>query len=184
MIKSEATDPLLLAVAMAMVDNPRASLLELAKTVGVSKATLYRMCPTRDNIIERLFSESVRQFDLVIAAAELDTAPVSQAFRALIEGHLNHKELFVFVSNTWEPQLLEASAQGHRWVEYEAIFDRFFLRGQQEGFFRIDISAAALSELMIGMLSALMNAERSGRIARKDMLDTMEKMFLRGAQRQ
>ena len=66
---------------------------------------------------------------------------------------------------------------------YEMIFDKFFLRGQQEGFFRIDISAAALSELMIGMLSALMNAERSGRIARKDMLDTMEKMFLTGAQR-
>jgi TetR/AcrR family transcriptional regulator, mexCD-oprJ operon repressor len=36
---------------------------------------------------------------------------------------------------------------------------------------------------MIGMLSALVNSERSGRIARKDMLDTMEKMFLTGAQR-
>lgn len=183
MIKSEATDPLLLAVAMAMVDNPRASLQELAKAVGVSKATLYRMCPTRDKITERLFSESVRQFDLAIAAAELETAPIPQAFRALIEGHLRHKELFVFVSNTWEPQLLEASDTEHRWAEYEAIFDQFFLRGQQEGFFRVDIGAAALSELMIGMLSALVNSERSGRIARKDMLDTMEKMFLTGAKR-
>ncbi len=183
MTKIEATDPLLLAVALAMVDNPRASLQELAKAVGVSKATLYRMCPTRDNIIARLFAEAVDQFDVAIAAAELETAPVLQAFRSLIEGHLQHKELFVFVSNTWDPQLLESMDSGHRWVEFEAIFDKFFLRGQQEGVFRIDISAAALSELMIGMLSALVNSERSGRIARKDMLDTMEKMFLTGAQR-
>lgn len=183
MTKIEATDPLLLAVALAMVDNPRASLQELAKAVGVSKATLYRMCPTRDNIIARLFSEAVDQFDVAIAAAELETAPVLQAFRALIEGHLQHKELFVFVSNTWDPQLLESMDSGHRWLEFEAIFDKFFLRGQEEGVFRIDISAAALSELMIGMLSALVNSERSGRIARKDMLDTMEKMFLTGAQR-
>ena len=38
----------LAALALAMVDHPRATLQELAKAIGVSKATLYRFCRTRD----------------------------------------------------------------------------------------------------------------------------------------
>ena len=36
-------EKLLVALAIAMVDQPRATLQELAKAVGVSKATLYRL---------------------------------------------------------------------------------------------------------------------------------------------
>ncbi len=37
------------ALALALVTQPRASLQDLAKAIGVSKATLYRFCRTLNN---------------------------------------------------------------------------------------------------------------------------------------
>lgn len=39
---------LIKALAVAIVDRPRATLKELAEAAGVSKATLHRFCGTRD----------------------------------------------------------------------------------------------------------------------------------------
>ena len=44
------------ALALALVTQPRASLQELAKAIGVSKATLYRFCRTREQLVARLIA--------------------------------------------------------------------------------------------------------------------------------
>ena len=51
-------DKMMAALARALVDRPRASLQEVAAAVGVSKATLYRLCRTRGQLIERLVDAS------------------------------------------------------------------------------------------------------------------------------
>ena len=50
-------------LALALVNHPRATLQELAKAIGISKATLYRFCPTRDLLIKRLLEQSLRTLD-------------------------------------------------------------------------------------------------------------------------
>ncbi len=45
---------LIKALAVAIVDHPRATLKELAEAAGVSKATLHRFCGTRDNLVQML----------------------------------------------------------------------------------------------------------------------------------
>lgn len=69
------------ALALAMVDRPRATLQELAKAVGVSKATLYRFCRTREQLIERLMNHSAEVFTQVIRDSQLDSSPPLEALK-------------------------------------------------------------------------------------------------------
>lgn len=179
----QATEPLLLALALALVDQPRASLQQLATAVGVSKATLYRFCPTRDALVDRLFSESARQFSYAFAKADLLHSPVRQGFRALVEAHMQHKELFIFLIYHWRPEFLAASNSDSPWLGFQRQLDQFFLRAQQQGELRIDVSAAAMSEMFMGMLLSLIDAERMGRVARTELLHSMEQLFFQGANR-
>ena len=56
---------LLIALSLAMVDQPRATLQELARAVGVSKATLYRFCQTRDQLVTRLMTHGAQVLSLI-----------------------------------------------------------------------------------------------------------------------
>ena len=96
---------LLIALAQAMVDQPRATLQELAKAVGVSKATLYRFCQTRDQLVTRLMTHSAQVMKQTLADSRLDAAPTREALRNLIEQHLAHKELTVFLMYNWKPDM-------------------------------------------------------------------------------
>lgn len=181
MVNTTSTEPLLQAVALALVDQPRASLQELAKAIGVSKATLYRFCPTRELLLQRLYDESVCQFGHATTQAQLETGSFRESFRLLVEGHMKHKELFVFLIYNWRPELLEPNNPQSAWLEIQRKIDNFFLRGQKEGLLRVDISATAMSEMFMGMLLSLVDAERMGRVARADVVSNLEALFFDGA---
>jgi TetR/AcrR family transcriptional repressor of mexCD-oprJ operon len=170
----------LAALALAMVDHPRATLQELAKAIGVSKATLYRFCKTREQLIERLFDHSASRLRRSIDEAELESGPAVPALRRLIQGQLVHKELTAFLTYYWKPDSMQDPRGVETWTAFDAAVDAFFLRGQQEGAFRIDISAAALTETLFSMVIGLLDAERRGRVARAAVPDMVEQVFLRG----
>jgi len=168
---------ILASLALALVDRPRASLQELARAIGVSKATLYRFCRTREQLIERLMSHSTQVLSEAIATAELDTAPVLEAFRRLNANNLEHRELTSFLTYYWKDASKDPGAEAN----WDVTLDAFFLRGQREGVFRIDITAAALTEIWVAMLIGLVDAERRGRIARTGLAAMLERAFLQGA---
>ena len=47
------------------------TLQELARAIGISKATLYRFCPTRDQLIDRLIGHAADTLSRALRAAEL-----------------------------------------------------------------------------------------------------------------
>lgn len=168
---------ILVALALALVDQPRASLQELARSIGTSKATLYRYCRTRQALIDRLATQSGHVLTQAIAAAELDTAPPLEALRTLIERHLEHRELTIFLKYYWKDATTDVCVD----CEWDKALDTFFLRGQEAGAFRIDISAPALTEIFVNLLIGLFDAERRGRVARIGLADLIESAFLIGA---
>ncbi|WP_161866660.1 MULTISPECIES: TetR/AcrR family transcriptional regulator [Pseudomonas] len=174
-------EKLLKALAVALVDRPRATLKELAEAAGVSKATLHRFCGTRDALIERLMNHSQVVLSQVIEEADLGGAEVGQALRSLIENHLRHRELLVFMIFQYRPDSLDPDKDGARWVAYIDAVDSFFLRGQQEGYFRIDITAELLTELFVSLIYGVVDAERRGRAASARSLSVLEQFFLKGA---
>lgn len=171
---------LLVALALAMVDQPRATLQELAKAGGVSKATLYRFCKTRDQLVLRLMTHCAHVMKQALADSQLDTAPPRAALRSLIEQHLAHKELTAFLIYNWKPDTELEPDIMNSWSGYQETLDAFFLRGQREGVFRVDITAAALSELLIAVITSMVDAERRGRIARMGIAQVAEQMMLHG----
>lgn len=175
------TDSLLLQLAVALVNQPRANLQELAKAVGVSKATLYRFCPTREEIIERLLDEATLTITRSLESCNLEHAPVEDAFKALIASVLDSKELTQFLIYHFRPEFLLESNPDRRWLDIQRVSDKFFLRCQQEGLLRIDISAAALNEIFFGIACSLVEAEHRGRVPRSGMAELIEQMFLQGA---
>lgn len=173
-------DQLLRATASALVDKPFASLQELAKSTGVSEAILCGFFSDRDNLIALLYSGSLEQLDETIAEAHLETGSIGESLKSLTEGLLRNKEFLIFLTHRFELDEEVLRTQKVSWQEFQTKIDRFFLRGKFEGSLRNDVSAAAMSEVFIGMLLALINSARVGRIAESEILCSMETMFLKG----
>lgn len=168
----------LVALAQALVDQPRANLQELAKAIGVSKATLYRFCRTREQLIERLVKYATGKIGEAIETSELNTTPPLEALRRLTIKKLEHRELTAFLIHYWRPDPTSDPCPDASW---DVALDTFFLRGQQQGVFRIDIAAPALTEIWVSMMLGLVDAERRGRIARAGLASMVERAFLHGA---
>lgn len=177
-----ADEKLLKALAAAMVARPRGTLKDIAVAAGVSKATLHRFCGTREHLIERLMGYGSQVLNQVIDHARLDSAPPREALRRLIQGHLTHRELLTFLAFQWRPDSMDEAVGGGRWMPYCDALDAFFLRGQREGVFRLDIAAPALSEIFAALIFGLVDAERRGRVAWASTPAMLETAFLEGAQ--
>jgi TetR/AcrR family transcriptional repressor of mexCD-oprJ operon len=172
---------LLKALAVAIVDRPRATLKDLAESAGVSKATLHRFCGTRDNLVEMLETHGETVLNQIVTAADLEQSEPLDALRRLIGGHLTHREVLAFLMFQYRPDFLTPEGGGERWQSYVRALDAFFLNGQQKGVFRIDITAAVFTELFITMICSMVDAERRGRAASANSASVLEQMFLHGA---
>lgn len=170
-------DKLLDSLALAMVKQPKASMDELARAVSIGRMTLYRFCPTRDELIERLFQYGIRTISKDLDDAKLDTAPPLEALRFMTQGSLKHWEITLFMTRYWKPTHDCPPPD----LDWDAKMDAFFLRGQQEGVFRIDIPAPSLSEIWVALFVGLVDAEYRGRIARQALPNLLEHAFLHGA---
>lgn len=167
------------ALALALTNHPRASLQELAKAIGISKATLYRFSRTREELVTRLLAHSMKAMSAAMALAKLQEDDPLQALRRLTALHLEQREFMGFLTFYWK-EVDAATVQ--ECTNWDALLDAFFLRGQQEGVFRIDFSAAALAEIWISTLLGLADAERRGRVARAELPSLVERAFLQGSQ--
>ncbi|UCJ14744.1 transcriptional regulator [Pseudomonas sp. MM211] len=181
MLRPAAEEKLLKALAVAIVEHPRGTFKEIAQAAGVSKATLNRFCGTRDNLIEMLFDYGSVVMNQLIADADLQHAPPQEALQRLVDGHLAHRELLVFLIFQWRPDSLDECGEDARWLPYTNALDQFFLRGQRENVFRIDIGAPVLTELFASLLFGLVDGERRGRVARAGMGSSLMQFFMQGA---
>lgn len=169
--------PLMPALALALVSQPRASLQELARAAGVSKATLYRCAHTREQLFEQVVVHALRVLDDSVRDADLRGRPLRQALNRLTDNVLVHRELTLFLLHYWRSSSVSLQFQ----ASWEREFDAFFLRGQKEGVFRVDIPAPALTEIYASTLTGLIDAEHRGRVARVGLAGLVEAIFLGGA---
>lgn len=172
---------LLAALALALVEKPRGTLQELAKAIGVSKATLYRFCRTREQLIERLLEHSTRAMYDSMDEVKLEEGEPGEALRRLIQSSLAHRELTAFLIYFWRPDTPHDGEGEVGWEVFLTKMDAFFLRGQRAGAFRIDVSAATLTETFGAVFCGMVDAERQGRVARAGLAAVVESLFLRGA---
>ena len=174
--KNENLIPIL---ALAILKNPNSSLVELAKIVGIGRTTLYRFCKTREELLERLFDYGIKKIYEILETSELATASPLKALNNMAHITLQNKEITVFMARNWRPLYAGPSPEK---LDWNAKLDAFFLRGQKEGIFRIDLPASALSEMWVSLVIGLVDAEWHGRIAKAELANLLLCSFLQGGQ--
>lgn len=181
MTQNAPNDRLLRALATAFVEHPRATLKDLAEAAGTSKATLHRLCGTRENLVKMLDDHGLAALNQVIRDSDLEQAEPRAALKRLIHGHLTHREMLIFMMFQYRPDSFDQGCGGENWRPYVEALDAFFLRGQRAGLFRIDISAPVLTELFNALLYGIVDAERRGRAASASSAAVFEEFFLHGS---
>ncbi|MET0017803.1 winged helix-turn-helix transcriptional regulator [Oscillibacter sp.] len=166
-------DKLLKLLAVAVVENPRSTIKELAESVGISKATLHRFCGTRENLGIMLAQKAEEALNNIISTAEKDFDDYKDGMSQLIRAHLDNQEL---LRMTCSPQ----SSIEDDWSPYLKAIDTFFLKAQKQGAFRIDFSAQVLSELFVSSICGMIDAQRRSRVASSGLPETFEDFFLHG----
>lgn len=167
-------DELLKKIAIAMVENPRYTIKELAKASGISNATLHRFCGTRENLENILLERAESTIAFIIAAAEKEYDDYSLGLRELTKAHYKEHEFLQVLF------ALQSSCSREKYIPYLKAMDNFFLKGQKQGAFRIDLNVSFLTTAFTSSIYGVINAERQGRIAKVGMEESFENFFLFG----
>lgn len=148
-------------LAIALTEKPRSTIQELAIASGISKATLYRFCKTRENLDKILLKKASDTVNFIIETAEKDYEDYIVGLKELIQAHFKEVEIFRWVC-TQPHSVIKDNCSPN----YFCALDKFFLNGQKKGVFRIDFSVNFLSNIFMSSICGLIDAERQGRIQR------------------
>ncbi|RGD57975.1 TetR/AcrR family transcriptional regulator [Kitasatospora xanthocidica] len=174
-------DTVLEAAVGVLSRRPTAHLDEIARAAGISRATLHRLFPGRDALIREVGLLGLRRFAAALDTAEVEEGDAEAALRRLVDASVPDAMLCAFLAG--ENQLYENDDINDLWEVQIARLHALFLRGQQQGVFRIELSAAWLSEAFFDLVAGVGWSIQDGRLAPRDAAFSLAELFLGGALR-
>ncbi|WP_424214648.1 TetR/AcrR family transcriptional regulator [Streptomyces sp. BI20] len=174
-------DRVLRDAAALLARKSTATMDEVAKAAGISRATLNRHFAGRDALIRALEDLAIRELEAALDASRTDEGPADEALRRLVAASQPSAQLLAFLVT--ENQLFEGDAVHAGWARMDTRIAELFKRGQAEGRFRIDLSPAWLTEALYGLIGAAAWAVQDGRVAGKDYQYMITELLLGGARR-
>lgn len=173
-------DHVLRSAAALLTRKSTATMDEVAKAAGISRATLHRQFAGRDALVRALEALGIAECEAALDAARLDEGPASDAVRRLVRAIEPAAALLAFLYS--ENQLFEGE-QNAGWTRIDDRIAALFRRGQAAGEFRIDLTPAWLTEALYGLLASGAWAVSEGRVAAKDFHYMIVELLLGGALR-
>ena len=174
-------DSVLLAAVGLLSRQPSASMDEIARAAGISRATLHRMFPGRDTLLHEVATLALDRMAAALDAAAIDEDDPVEAVRRLADVVIPEASVAAFL--TGESRLFEDTGISEAWERMDARVAALFLRGQQSGAFRVELPAAWLSEAFFDLLAGVGWAVQEGRLAPRDSTFALTELFLGGALR-
>jgi AcrR family transcriptional regulator len=174
-------DHVLRSAAALLTRKSTATMDEVARTAGISRATLHRQFAGRDALVRALEALGIAECEAALDAARLDDGTASDAVRRLVRELEPVAGLLAFLYS--ENQLFEGEQQNAGWTRIDDRVAALFRRGQSAGEFRIDLSAAWLTEALYGLLASGAWAVSEGRVAPRDFTHMIVELLLGGALR-
>ncbi|MEV6209753.1 helix-turn-helix domain-containing protein [Kitasatospora sp. NPDC051914] len=174
-------DSVLEAAVGVLSRRPTAHLDEIARAAGISRATLHRIFPGREALIREVGMLSLRKFSEACDTARIEEGPADTALRRLVDAVVPDAALCAFLAG--ENQLYDDPEINDLWETHDARVRALFLRGQQQGVFRIELSAGWLSEAFFDLVAGVGWAVQDGRLAPRDGAYSLTELFLGGALR-
>ncbi|RCG27662.1 TetR/AcrR family transcriptional regulator [Streptomyces diacarni] len=174
-------EELLSTAADVLTRRPTSSMDDIAKAARISRATLHRHFAGRDALIRALEQLGLARLDAALDAARVDEGDAAEAVRRVIAEAEPHAGFLGFLVT--ENQLFEPGEQDAGWTRIDARIGALFQRGQHEGAFRIDLTAAWLTEALYALVTAAAWAVQDGRVASRDAVRMTAELLLGGARR-
>ncbi|WP_256339628.1 MULTISPECIES: TetR/AcrR family transcriptional regulator [unclassified Streptomyces] len=174
-------DHVLRSAAALLTRKSTATMDEVAKAAGISRATLHRHFAGRDALVRALEALGIAECEAALDAARPDEGPAGEAVRRLVRAIEPSAALLAFLYT--ENQLFEGEGQNQGWARMDERLMALFRRGQESGEFRIDLTPAWLTEALYGLLASAAWAVCEGRVAPKDFTHSIVELLLGGARR-
>ncbi|MFF3502658.1 TetR/AcrR family transcriptional regulator [Streptomyces sp. NPDC003247] len=174
-------DHVLRSAAALLTRKATATMDEVAKAAGISRATLHRHFAGRDALVRALEALGIAECEAALDAARLDDGPARDAVSRLVRELEPAAGLLSFLYT--ESQLFEGEGQNEGWDRLDARIAALFRRGQQNGEFRIDLTPAWLTEALYGLIASGAWVVLSGKVAAKDFHHMITELLLGGALR-
>ncbi|MFJ4186737.1 TetR/AcrR family transcriptional regulator [Kitasatospora sp. NPDC089509] len=174
-------DTVLEAAVGVLSRRPGAHLDEIARAAHISRATLHRLFPGRDALIREVGLLGLRRFAAALDTAAIERDDAQTALRRLVDAAVPDAMLCAFLAG--ENQLYENDEINDLWEVQIERLHALFLRGQREGAFRVELSAAWLSEAFFDLVAGIGWAIQDGRLAPRDAAFSLAELFLGGALR-
>jgi AcrR family transcriptional regulator len=174
-------DHVLRSAAALLTHKATATLDEVARAAGISRATLHRHIAGRDALDRALEALGIEECEAALDAARLEDGPAADAVRRLVRELEPAAGLLSFLYT--ENQLFEGEEQNEGWARLDERISALFRRGQLSGEFRIDLTPAWLTEALFGLIASGAYVVLSGRVAPKDFHHMIAELMLGGALR-
>ncbi|WP_327313876.1 TetR/AcrR family transcriptional regulator [Streptomyces sp. NBC_01235] len=174
-------DHVLRSAAALLARKSTATMDEVAKAAGISRATLHRHFAGRDALVRALEALGIAECENALEAARLDEGPAGDAVRRLVGEIESAAGLLAFLYT--ENQLFEGEEQNQGWTRIDERICALFRRGQLDGEFRIDLTPAWLSEALFGLLASGAWMVQCGKGAPKDFQHMIVELLLGGVLR-
>lgn len=174
-------DEILARAADLLTRKPAASMDEIARAAGVSRATLHRQFAGREALVRALEERGLGLLTAVLDAARIDEGDAVDAVRRLIEEVQPVADFLAFLMT--ENQLFEPGVVNESWQHIDGRISALFQRGQEQGAFRIDLTAAWLTEALYALIGAAAWSVQDGRVASRDASRMATELLLGGARR-
>lgn len=174
-------EQVLRSAAALLTRKSTATMDEVARAAGISRATLHRQFAGRDALVRALEELGIRECEAALDRARLGEGRAEEALRRLIAETEQAAPLLALLVT--ENQLFEGEGQHAGWARLDARIAALFRRGQETGEFRIDLTPAWLTEALYGLIGSGAWAVQDGRVAAKDFSYMIAELLLGGARR-
>ncbi|MFH8491419.1 TetR/AcrR family transcriptional regulator [Streptomyces longisporoflavus] len=174
-------DQVLRSAAALLTRKGSATMDEVARAAGISRATLHRHFAGRDALVRALEELGIQECETALEAARLGEDSAEEALRRLVKEIQPAAGLLAFLVT--ENQLFEDDAQHEGWSRLDDSIGALFRRGQESGEFRIDLTPVWLTEALYGLIGAAAWAVLDGRVAAKDFTHMIAELLIGGARR-
>ncbi|MEV8115999.1 TetR/AcrR family transcriptional regulator [Streptomyces xiamenensis] len=171
-------EAMLLAAADFLGRRPNATIPEIAKAMGVSRATLHRHFAGRTELLQALSDMAAQKLLDAVTGARTTEGSGTSAVRRLViavEDSAPFLALLYSFSQDDVPHVHPV------WDEVDATIRALFERGQRSGEFTLGLTATWLTEAFYSLVAGAAWAVQSGRCAQRDFIRMVTQMVLSGA---